>query len=72
MALGGMLVRCETPDAIELIGKVLAMPSRFTPNGGTLKIFHRGEVTVTGQLQSGRIFYRELDAPTMGVMWALE
>ena len=70
---GGVLLMCESDGGLTVTGTVDCRSTRSTSststnggvlNGGTLKIFYNGQVTLTGSLRGGRVYRRNTAAST--------
>ena len=58
---GGVLLFCDSPNSLTLTGEIDTRGGgEFLENGGTVKIFYKGERPTSGTIQSPRVYYRDL------------
>ena len=58
---GGVLLVCDSPNSLTLTGEIDTRGGGvYLENGGTVKIFYRGEQPTSGTIQSPRVYFRDL------------
>jgi hypothetical protein len=59
---GGIFLYCQSPNGLTVSGILDARGGRNQlSNGGTVKLFYKGEVSTTDTIHSPRIYYRNLN-----------